>query len=172
MGLLICAACSSGSAVTQTNSGGAGTPDAAQVGLDKGAPAPDFSAQLLNGSIVSLKALHGKVVLLNFWATWCGPCRVEMPIFQRLADSQNANDFVVLAVNYQESADKILPFTQQYKLKFDVALDISGKINQRYTVQRYPTTYVIGRDGLILVRQFGPFEIGVLENALKEWVKS
>ncbi len=140
------------------------------TGLRLGALAPDFSAKLLTGSIVNLAALRGKVVLVNFWATWCGPCRVEMPVLQGLNDRFGAVGFKVLAVNNQEAANTIQPFLDKYGLVFDVALDQNGSLNQRYTVRSYPTSYVIGRDGVILAQQFGPFAPGDLDRYIGRWL--
>jgi cytochrome c biogenesis protein CcmG, thiol:disulfide interchange protein DsbE len=140
-------------------------------GLAIGTPAPAFSTTLLNGRIQSLKALQGKVVLLNFWATWCGPCRVEMPYFQKLADTYKDQGFVVLAINNQESAEVMQPFIEEYKLTFPIGLDKDARINALYMARQYPTTYVIGRDGNIIARQFGPFPEGAVEAAIANWLK-
>ncbi len=147
-----------------------GTPDAA-VGLDVGQKAPDFSVELVSGQTVTLQSLRGKVLLINFWATWCTPCRLEMPFFQQLADRYDKKDFQVLAINYLESSSQITKFTQQLGLKFDIGLDPKGAINRRYGVNQYPISYVIGRDGTILARQAGPFSPPAsLETSLKNWI--
>jgi thiol-disulfide isomerase/thioredoxin len=140
-------------------------------GLNVGAPAPTFSTTLLDGKIQSLKGLQGKVVLINFWATWCGPCRTEMPYFQQLADTYKDQGFTVLAINNREAADVMQPFIDQLKLTFPIGLDKDGRINTLYMARQYPTTYVIGRDGTILARQFGPFPEGTVETLLKDWLQ-
>jgi peroxiredoxin len=142
-----------------------------EVAVEVGKFAPDFTAKLTNGQTMSLKDLRGKVVLINFWATWCTPCRREMPSFQGLADRLDKKDFQVLAINFQETPDQISKFTEPLALKFDVALDQDGKINRLYGVNQYPVSYVIGRDGKILAQQYGPFSSEeVLEQALKKWI--
>jgi thiol-disulfide isomerase/thioredoxin len=158
-----------------TATGGAVTPTSAEqaveTGLTIGKQAPSFSTTLLNGNIQSLASLRGKVVLINFWATWCGPCRVEMPFFQSLADTYGARDFVVLAINNREDAAKMQPFLDGIKVHFPVGLDQAGKINTLYEVRQYPTSFVIDRKGVILARQFGPFPDGAVQAALDTWLK-
>jgi len=163
IGLAACGA--NGEVPTPTGSAVSGS-----NGLDVGQQAPSFSAQLVNGQQVNLESLRGKVVLVNFWATWCGPCRNEMPFFQSLSDKYDKKDFQVLAVNFLEKQDTILDFTKKLNLKFDVALDPKGEINKQYGVLQYPVSYVIGRDGKILARQAGPFSPETLESALKKWI--
>jgi cytochrome c biogenesis protein CcmG/thiol:disulfide interchange protein DsbE len=154
---------------SQTPTGGAVS---SSGGLEVGQPAPSFTAQLINGQQVNLESLRGKIVLVNFWATWCGPCRSEMPLFQTLSDKYDKKDFQVLAVNFLEKEDTIIDFTRKLNLKFDVALDPKGEINKQYGVLQYPVSYVIGRDGKILARQAGPFSPETLESALKKWIAS
>ncbi len=159
--IIACAACQSGA-----------LEDGGQVaGPTVGSAAPDFSTTLLNGSVTSLKSLHGKVVLINFWATWCGPCRSEMPLIQQYTDTQSPNDVVVLAINYKESASTIIPFTEQRSLKLTIALDPQGKIADKYQVHQYPTSYIIGRDGLIKARQFGEFTLDSLTKGITDALK-
>lgn len=164
LGICFIAACSNSTPPAN------GTPGEGS-GLSIGSMAPAFSTTLLDGKIQSLKSLQGKVVLINFWATWCGPCRTEMPYFQQLANTYKDQGFTVLAINNRETADVMQPFIDQLKLTFPIGLDQNGRINTLYMTQQYPTTYVIGRDGTILARQFGPFPEGVVETALKEWLK-
>jgi peroxiredoxin len=141
------------------------------AGLDVGQTAPTFQAQLVIGQPISLESQRGKIVLLNFWATWCGPCREEMSYFQTLAQKYGEKDLKVLAINFQEKPDTITRFTDKLGLKLDVALDPKGEINRLYGVNQYPVSYVVGRDGKILARQFGPFSPPeALDNALKKWI--
>jgi thiol-disulfide isomerase/thioredoxin len=142
------------------------------MGLTKApfAQAPEFSLRDFNGSPVSLSAFRGSLVLLNFWATWCGPCRAEMPSFQALADKYGSQGFEVLAVNFAEQPDAVRAFVQQIGLKYRVGLDPSGAINRQYHVSGYPTSYVIGRDGAILDRWSGPVNMDQFEKALQGWL--
>ncbi len=165
VGLLLVVSCG-----TNPPSASSGSPDGA-IGLDVGQKAPDFTVQLVSGQTVTLQSLRGRIVLINFWATWCTPCRQEMPFFQQLADRYGKKDFQVLAINYQEQSNVITRFTQQIGLKFDIGLDLKGAINRLYGVNQYPVSYVIGRDGTILARQAGPFQPPAsLETSLKKWI--
>jgi len=178
--LLLCAvafmftSCSTPTAPLTASSATSASPatqPAASVGLLPGNAAPEFSTTLLSGTVSGSKAVRGKVVLLNFWATWCGPCRTEMPFFQKLADANKERGLLVLAINNRESPDKIQPFLDEHRLRFDIGLDRSGKINTQYEVHQYPTTYVLDHNGVILARQFGPFDEAALEAALSGWLK-
>ncbi len=121
-------------------------------GLQNGQSAPDFSVELLSGDTVSLSDYQGKVVLVNFWATWCGPCRDEMPDFQTIYDLYGG-DFVVLAVNYQEDRAAVQAFVDEFSLTFPIALDEDATINEdlygEAIHQRYPTSILVDRDGVI-----------------------
>jgi cytochrome c-type biogenesis protein len=142
------------------------------IGLDLGYRAPTFTAQLLNGKEVSLESLRGKYVLLNFWATWCGPCRAEMPYFQTLADRYSAGNFAILAVDFQESKAKVGPYIDNLKVNYNIGLDPKGEISALYQAVQLPVSYIIAPDGTILVRQYGPFNTQALEASLDKWVSS
>lgn len=135
---------------------GSTTTNTGMVGTNVGEIAPDFTTTTPDGEEISLVDYRGDVVLLNFWATWCGPCRVEMPEFQDAFVAHQDDGFTILAVNFQENADQITPFVEELGLTFPVALDLRGDINTQYNVLSYPSTYLIGRDGEILDRHFGP----------------
>jgi len=136
---------------------GAAPPDAAgaevPVGLSVGQRAPDFTVELLDGRTVSLSDFRGRPVLINFWATWCGPCREEMPDFQTVYDLQGGEDrFVVLAVNFMEARGDVAAFTEGLGITFPVALDPDGKINgdlYRSAIPGYPTSLLLDADGII-----------------------
>ena len=125
-------------------------------GVEVGQRAPDFSTQTLDGQAVSLSDYRGQVVLLNFWATWCGPCREEMPDFQTIYDLHKADGFVVLAVNYtptEKSRDDIRAFVDELGVTFPIVMDESGTINEktyRDAIQGYPTTLLIDANGVIV----------------------
>jgi cytochrome c-type biogenesis protein len=129
---------------------------AARLPVTAKAAAPvDFTLPLLDGTQCRLSGLQGKVVFLNFWATWCPPCRAEMPsmeaVYQQLRDS----GFEILAVNIREGAANVSAFMKENKLSFPVALDESGKISGLYGVQAIPTSYIIDKRGLIVSRLTG-----------------
>jgi cytochrome c biogenesis protein CcdA/peroxiredoxin len=127
------------------------------VGTNIGDIAPNFETTTPGGDPIALTDYRGEsVVLLNFWATWCGPCRVEMPDFEDAYQQYQDDGFVILAVNNQERPEQIEPFVEQLGLTFPVAMDRRGDINAQYGVVNYPSTYLIGRDGTILDRHLGP----------------
>jgi peroxiredoxin len=120
-----------------------------------GAPAPVITAETVDGEQVSLSGLRGKVVILNFWATWCAPCREEMPALQERYEKYKDSDLVVLAVDFDETADDVRAFRDQLGLTFPVLLDPGAAIQQLYRVRGYPTTYFVDRDGTIQVQHIG-----------------
>ena len=117
--------------------------------------APEFSLSDLGGKKVQLKTLRGKLVFLNFFATWCGPCREEMPGMERLFRMHQDKGFVVLAVNMEESVKTVRPFVQQLKLSFPIVLDTEGTVIRDYGVRALPVSFLIGRDGNIRWRAIG-----------------
>ena len=117
--------------------------------------APGFSLPDLAGKTVRLEQYRGTLVLLNFFATWCGPCREEMPGMERLFRAHRDQGFVVVAVNLQESAKTVRPFVQELKLSFPIVLDVEGSVSREYGVRALPVTFLIGRDGNIVWRAIG-----------------
>jgi cytochrome c biogenesis protein CcdA/peroxiredoxin len=126
------------------------------VGTDVGDLAPDFETVSDTGETLSLSDYRGQGVLLNFWATWCGPCRLEMPEFQTTYESFSNDGYTVLAVNNREILDDVTGFREEFALTFPMALDEQGVIQERYGIISYPSTYVLDRDGVIIARQYGP----------------
>jgi thiol-disulfide isomerase/thioredoxin len=116
----------------------------------------EFTLPLLDdGTEQKLSALKGKVVFLNFWATWCGPCRIEMPSMETLYRKYREQGLDILAVNCQEQQRDVAAFMKNNKLSFPAALDRSGEVSMRYGARAIPTTYIIGRDGKIVSRITG-----------------
>lgn len=112
-----------------------------------GAPAPDFRLQSLDGTDVKLSEYRGQVVLVNFWATWCGPCKAEMPLFEDRYTTYRDSGLEILAVNVGESPDDIRPFVEDFGLGFAILLDPDLQVHDLYRVLGYPTTIAIDRDG-------------------------
>ncbi|WP_129631195.1 peroxiredoxin family protein [Candidatus Oscillochloris fontis] len=114
-------------------------------------PAPDFTLQTLNADTIRLSDTRGQVVVLNVWATWCGPCRAEMPAIQQLHTTQAQQGLVILAVNstVQDDAAAVQGFVQELGLSFPILLDRDGTVTHTYRVQALPTTFVIDRQGVI-----------------------
>lgn len=119
--------------------------------------APDFSLTDLAGKTVRLSGLRGKVVVLNVWATWCAPCRDEMPSMERLYQRLRGPNFELLAVSEDEGgADKVRAFVREVAVTFPVLLDPERQVGTRYGVWGYPETFIIDRDGRIVERVIGP----------------
>lgn len=126
-----------------------------KVGLDKGNKAPDFELTTMDGDAVKLSDYRGDRVLLNFWATWCGPCRTEMPDMQKLYEDEGA---VILAVNLAgtESSEKnAVNFVDQLGLTFSILLDEENEVASLYQIQPIPTTYMIDSNGIIHNKALG-----------------
>jgi len=117
---------------------------------DRALPAHNFTLSTLDGKQASLNDYRGKVVLLNFWATWCAPCRKEMPSIQTLWDHYKDRDLVVLAVSEDVGErEQVAAFIRKIKVNFPILLDHDLQIGDRYMLPGLPTTYLIGRDGTI-----------------------
>jgi cytochrome c biogenesis protein CcmG/thiol:disulfide interchange protein DsbE len=137
--------------------------------------APDFSLQTLSGETVTLSSLRGRPVLINLWASWCTPCRLEMPAMQRVYEDYQAQGFQVLAVNAtnQDDAGKAADFARQYGLKFPILLDNLGSVGRQYQLESLPTSFFVDAQGIIReVVVGGPMSEALLrvrvENLLKE----
>ncbi|MCY3572948.1 MAG: redoxin domain-containing protein [Chloroflexi bacterium] len=136
------------------------------IGLEEGKRAPAFSTTTLDGQQLSLADLRGKVTLLNFWGTWCGPCRREMPEFQRAYDEWTGRGFEILAIAYNDSEAAMSEFRDEFELSFPMALDETGAINDLYAIQTRPSSYLLGKDGVILARHFGVLTQAQLDDLL------
>ena len=120
--------------------------------------AVDFTLYTLEGEEVSLFDYKGKLVFLNFWATWCPPCRAEMPSMERISNQLPADSFIILAVNVNEPKEEVQAFIAENGYTFPVLLDSDGRISSVYQVQGIPTTWLIGPDGDVLGRLVGTTE--------------
>ncbi len=116
----------------------------------------DFEYILLNGKKERFTANRGKVILLNFWATWCYPCKKEMPDMQALMDELQGEPFRILAVNYGENSEKVNRFIQKFNYSFDVVMDTDKTISSRLKIKGLPTTVLIDKNGRILGKLVGP----------------
>lgn len=114
-------------------------------------PAPDFTLPAADGSTVRLSDLRGKVILLNFWATWCPPCKAEMPDLNALhREYGQAKNFVVLGVDVEEERAAVQAFARELGLSFPLALDEAGEVSAHsYNVRTMPTSLIIDRNGVI-----------------------
>ena len=118
--------------------------------------ASDFTVSLLGGETLKLRAQRGKPVLVNFWATWCGPCREEMPAMERLYLKHRARGFVLLAVSVDSDATLVKPFLDKLKLTFPVTLDTKMDQANVYGVRALPASFLIDRNGYLTALALGP----------------
>lgn len=115
-----------------------------------GDEAPDFTLKNPEGEKISLSDFKGQPVLINFWATWCGPCRIEMPLIEDMYQKYKGEDFVVLAVDVEESITVVRSFVKSMSLTFPILLDYKGDVaDNAYRIRAFPTSYFVGRDGNI-----------------------
>lgn len=121
-------------------------------------PAPDFKLTTLDGRNISLSDLKGKNVMINFWASWCGPCTHEMPQIQAIYDKISDEDLMVITVNYQEAEDIVREYVKESDMDVPVLLDPSGEVCREYNVFSIPRTYFVNPEGNIYAVKFGGFE--------------
>lgn len=141
-----------------------GRPPAAE----EGRAAPDFILHTLDGGSIRLSDLRGKVVLINFWATWCGPCRQEVPELVRAYTAERDRGLEIVAVNLQEQEDKVRDFADEFGMQFPIALDRTGEVASAYRVQGsgLPTSVFVDRQGVVRVVRYGAMTADYLRQQL------
>lgn len=143
---------------------------ATKEGLALGETAPDFELETLEGEKVKLSDYRGKKVILNFWATWCPPCRAEMPHMQKYYEQQAEKDNVeVLAVNLttkDHGMEKITSFVSEYKLSFPILLDSEGAMGSVYQAVTIPTSYILDSEGRVQSKFVGPMDLATIEDLI------
>jgi cytochrome c biogenesis protein CcmG, thiol:disulfide interchange protein DsbE len=154
----------------KTNSATAGYIPAPQ----KGFLAPEFKLDTFDGGAVALSDYRGTAVLLNLWATWCPPCRAEMPALEKVYEEYKDQGLIVLGLDAtdQDNLDAIAPFEKQYNLTFPILLDTNGEASALYELRSLPTSFFIGRDGVIReVVIGGPMSEALLRTNIEEIIK-
>lgn len=141
-----------------------------EVGLQEGNKAPDFQLKTLNDTDVKLSDLQGKKVFLNFWATWCPPCKAEIPHMQDFYESRNKTEVEILAVNLttsEKNSGKIKDFVTERRVTFPVLLDQEGEIGDQYRALTIPTSYLIDSNGIVRKKIVGPMDKEMMEQLLE-----
>jgi cytochrome c biogenesis protein CcmG, thiol:disulfide interchange protein DsbE len=131
-----------------------------------GKSVPDFTLTSLDGKRVHLSELKGKAVVINFWATWCPPCREEMPLLE-VAAKKYQDQVLFLAVDDNEDQAQVRDYIQKMGLDLTVLLDPDGKINELYFVQSYPNTFFIDADGILRAQRVGQLDEAILRRNLE-----
>ena len=135
--------------------------------LEVGEPAPGFALEGLDGGEVSLAALDGKVVVLNFWASWCGPCRLEMPDFQKAWEEHQKQGVVFVGIAVDDTASEASKFAEQVGVTYPLALDTTGDVARAYRIRAVPSTYFIDREGKLATTLHGLANQGALRIFLR-----
>ncbi len=118
-------------------------------------PAPDFSLTGRDGNVVQLSNLKGNVVLINFWATWCAPCRQEMPLLDAIYKKYNRLGFEMLGINVEDDAKGAERYLKETPVTFPILFDPSGKVSKQYNVKAMPSTVLVDRQGNVRHVHFG-----------------
>ncbi len=131
-------------------------------------PAPDFNLPQLNGQVLQLSSYRGKVVLLDFWATWCVPCRAEIPQFIELQRKYGDRGLQIIGVSMDDSPDPVRDFNQQFHVNYPVVMG-NAKTGELYGgVLGLPIAFVIGKDGLIYSKKIGAADVTILEREIQK----
>src|SRR5262245_51861734 len=143
---------------------------AAAFALGPGSRAPDFQLRDLAGRPADLTTLRGRVVLLDFWASWCAPCRESFPFYNRLAERYGSQGLCILAVSVDAQASNVPTFLRRTPARFRVLHDPNGSVAARYGPERMPSSFLIDRSGLVRHAHYGfqRSDEGAIEREVKE----
>ena len=131
-------------------------------------PAPDFTLPSLDGTQIALSKLKGQVALINVWATWCPPCRAEMPTIETVYEQYRDQGFTVLAVDLQEDPRSVAAFMRQYKLTFPALLDLDGEVSRTYQAFSLPSSFFVDKQGVIRAVYRGPMPRSVIAGTVEQ----
>ncbi|WP_282174194.1 TlpA disulfide reductase family protein [Cytobacillus firmus] len=146
-------------------------PEDLPIGLEKGSLAPDFELTDMEGNPAKLSDYRGKAVLLNFWASWCPPCRAEMPHMEKLYKKYKDKKFDILAVNLtntEKNNGDAEKFVKELGLTFTIPMDVKGTVGADYNIMAYPTSYFIDSDGVIREKVLGALNEEYMEKEIKK----
>jgi peroxiredoxin len=138
------------------------------TGVNKGNLASGFTLEALDGTEVSLGEYRGNVVLVNFWGTWCPPCRAEIPDIEKAYQARQDDGFVVLGVNVEEPRESVAPFVEAMGMTYPVLLDEGGQVLKMYRAIGLPMSVILDQDGVIQVRHVGVLTLEQLEDYLAQ----
>ncbi|WP_257958527.1 TlpA disulfide reductase family protein [Bacillus sp. V3-13] len=145
-------------------------PNELPVGIEPGNRVPNFELTDINGEKISLDQLRGKKLLVNFWASWCPPCKKEMPYMQEMYEKYQKDGFEILAVNStvtEKNRQDAVDFVKEHGLTFPIPMDEKNEVSSRFEILTYPTSFFIDSDGIIRSRAIGGVNKEFLEDELK-----
>lgn len=131
-----------------------------------GRPAPDFTLADLDGNTIRLRDFRGKTVFLNFWATWCAPCRSEMPEMEEFYQEYKDDDVVVIGIDIREAKSDVIEFVQENGYNWTIVIDGTGEVTEDYMVSAIPTSFFIDGKGIIRSAKIGPMSKSTMESRL------
>ena len=148
---------------------------AASPPIEVGKPAPTFDLPVFGAKParhIALAELRGKVVLLDFWASWCGPCRQSFPLYEQLRAELPAGDFTLLAINLDEMAEGPAAFLAEHPVRYTSLADPAGEVARQFGLIGMPSSFVIDRDGVVRARHTGfkPQDIDALRNEIRDLI--
>jgi cytochrome c biogenesis protein CcmG/thiol:disulfide interchange protein DsbE len=140
----------------------------AQAGPRNTGPAPDFTLATFDGEAIQLSALQGQVVVINFWASWCPPCRDEAPYLEAMWAKYKDQGVVFLGIDYVDTESEALAYIEEFGITYPNGPDLGTEISQAYRIQGVPETFFVAKDGTISGVKIGPLFPPELENRIKE----